>query len=76
MNYDREKLDSVMGKVEALRSLNRENTRELLSTKKDSITHERQLIEEKTALKQELKALSEKFSIQLDKSERAEKVKE
>ncbi|KAK5673515.1 hypothetical protein QVD99_000955 [Batrachochytrium dendrobatidis] len=72
--YDAAKIEEHLATIKKLRILCRENTRELLRTKKVSHAHERSLIEEKAAMVKELGELKSQISLEQDRNENAEKV--
>ncbi|KAH6570926.1 hypothetical protein BASA62_004092 [Batrachochytrium salamandrivorans] len=72
--YDAVKVEEYLSTIKKLRTLCRENTRELLRTKKVSHAHERNLIEEKAAMVKELNSLQARLSHEHDRNENAEKV--
>ncbi|KAH6585796.1 hypothetical protein BASA61_006723 [Batrachochytrium salamandrivorans] len=64
--YDAVKVEEYLSTIKKLRTLCRENTRELLRTKKVSHAHERNLIEEKAAMVKELNSLQARLSHEHD----------
>eukprot|EP00842_Homolaphlyctis_polyrhiza_P005504 jgi/Hompol1/5955/HPOL_004774-RA len=72
--YDNQRVEELLDKVKRLRTLCRENTRELLRSKKASHAHERSLVEEKAAMIKELNALKNQLAREQDRNETAEKV--
>ncbi|KAJ3392057.1 Coiled-coil domain-containing protein 77 [Lobulomyces angularis] len=71
--HDNNKIADLLKQVERLRSLTRENTRELLQTKKDVQKRERNLVEEKILLIQEINDLKKNLTKQEDRAVNAEK---
>ncbi|KAJ3281843.1 Coiled-coil domain-containing protein 77 [Borealophlyctis nickersoniae] len=78
--HEAQKIGELTDKVHRLRALCRENTRglkteslELLHTKKTSLAHERRLIEEKTAMTDELNSLKNQLLDEKDRQENAER---
>ncbi|KAH6591237.1 hypothetical protein BASA50_008815 [Batrachochytrium salamandrivorans] len=67
--YDAVKVEEYLSTIKKLRTLCRENTRELLRTKKVSHAHERNLIEEKAAMVKELNSLQARLSHEHDRNE-------
>ncbi|KAJ3304372.1 Coiled-coil domain-containing protein 77 [Kappamyces sp. JEL0829] len=71
--YDEARIESLMEKLTRMRTLCRENTRELLRTKKVSHSQEKLMAEEKATLKKEIKVLSQNLVQEQERNETAEK---
>ncbi|TPX62336.1 hypothetical protein PhCBS80983_g00448 [Powellomyces hirtus] len=71
--HEAAQIGTLMDKVGKLRALCRENIRELLHTKKSAHTHERRLIEEKSALLQTLSTTTQQLETEKTRAESAEK---
>jgi coiled-coil domain-containing protein 77 len=72
--YYEGQVKDLMEKLNKMRVLCRENTRELLRTKKTSHVNEKVLIEEKASLVAELKTLSQQLSVEKERNETVERV--
>lgn len=72
--YEADRIDDLTKKVEKLRVLCRENTRELLFTKKRAHTTEQKLVEEKTRLMDDVRALQNQVAEENRRNETAERV--
>ncbi|KAJ3079118.1 Coiled-coil domain-containing protein 77 [Quaeritorhiza haematococci] len=70
---DNEKIEGLMNQVHRLRSLCRENTKELLQSKKTLRTRERQAAEEKATSIEEAKALRTQLAEQQEQATMAER---
>ncbi|KAI8899652.1 hypothetical protein BC833DRAFT_585028 [Globomyces pollinis-pini] len=72
-DYNENKIKGLMDTLAKMRTLCRENTRELLRTKKISHAHERSLIEEKADLIEQIKNLHSQLAVEQERNESAEK---
>lgn len=73
--YEGQRIEDLTKKVDKLRILCRENTRELLQTKKRTQVNEKRLIEEKTKLVDEINGIRGRLMEENKRNENAEKVR-
>ncbi|KAI9093069.1 hypothetical protein DFS34DRAFT_652657 [Phlyctochytrium arcticum] len=71
--YESQKIEDLMEKLQKLRALCRENIKELLHTKKSANAYEKRLVEEKTNLVEELHSSKSQLTTEQHKAENAEK---
>ena len=72
--FQEDQIKQLLEKVMKMRALCRENTRELLRTKKMCHASEKELIEEKASVVAELKRVSDALQIEKERNENVERV--
>ena len=72
--HDQRKIENLLDRLDKSRTLCRENTRELLRTKKASYAHERKLLDEKAQLIQDMTLIRKQLYSEQHRNETAEKV--
>ncbi|KAJ3057258.1 Coiled-coil domain-containing protein 77 [Rhizophlyctis rosea] len=70
--HEAERIGNLMDKVHRMRALCRENTRELLHTKKTALANEKNLIEQKTQMSIQLSEIQKELSSEKSRQEQAE----